>query len=144
MRYITLYKPGEEATSPPPQQVEVAMGQFIQELAQSGKLIATDGLQHSSKGAKVRIADGKCTVTDGPFTEAKEMIAGYAIFEVASKAEIIELAKRFLTILGTGESEIRLMPDKPAYQRAELGTALTPELGRQEERLRERMRATRR
>jgi len=57
-------------------------------------------------------------VTDGPFTETKELVAGYAIFEVASKAEIIELTKRFLNIMGRGESEIRLMPDQPAYQRA--------------------------
>ncbi len=118
MRYITLYKPGEEATAPPSQEVQVKMGQLIQELAQSGVLIATDGLQHSSKGAKVRISNGTFTVTDGPFTETKELIAGYAIMEVKSRAEIIELTKRFLTIMGKGESEVRLMPDAPAYQRA--------------------------
>ena len=118
MRYITIFRPGEEATAPPPKDVQVRMGAFIQELAQSGTLVATDGLQHSAKGAKVRIQDGKCTVTDGPFAEAKEVIAGYAIFEVGSKAEIIELTKRFLAIMGKGESEVRLMPDQPAYQRA--------------------------
>jgi hypothetical protein len=57
--------------------------------------------------------------TDGPFTEAKEVVAGYAIFEVDSKAEIVELTRRFLSIMGQGESEIRLMPDQPAYQRAQ-------------------------
>ena len=118
MRYITIFRPGEETMTPPPPEVQAAMGKFIQELAQSGVLVATDGLQHSSKGAKVRIANGKFTVTDGPFTETKELIAGYAIFEVGSKDEIVELTKRFLTIMGKGESEIRLMPDKPAYQRA--------------------------
>jgi hypothetical protein len=118
MRYITLYRPGRESTTPPSRDVQNAMGALIQELAQSGVLLATDGLQHSSKGAKVRIANGKLTVTDGPFTEAKELIAGYAIFEVGSKEEIIELTKRFLTIMGEGESEVRLMPDTPAYQRA--------------------------
>jgi hypothetical protein len=118
MRYITLYKPGVETTTPPPQDVQVKMGQLIQELAQSGELIATDGLQHSSKGAKVRLTNGKFTVTDGPFAETKELIAGYAIFEVASRERIMELTRRFLSIMGQGESEVRLMPDQPAYQRA--------------------------
>jgi len=116
MRYMTIYKTAE-TTTPPSQEVQVAMGKFIQELAQSGKLVLTDGLQHSSKGARVRVTNGKFTVTDGPFAESKELIAGYAIFEVDSKAEILELAKRFLAITGMGESEIRLMPDQPAYQR---------------------------
>ncbi len=117
MRYLTIYK-AVETTTPPSQEVQAAMGKLIQELAQSGKLVLTDGLQHSSKGARVRISNGKLTVTDGPFTESKELVAGYAIFEVGSKAEIVELTKRFLSIMGAGESEIRLMPDQPAYQRA--------------------------
>ena len=117
MRYMTIYKTAE-TTTPPSQEVQAAMGKFIGELAQAGKLVLTDGRQHSSKGARIRIANGKFTVTDGPFTETKELVAGYAIFEVASKAEIVELSKRFLAIMGQGESEIRLMPDRPAYQRA--------------------------
>ena len=117
MRYITLYKPGEESTTPPTPEEFARMGAFIQELAQSGVLIATDGLQHSSKGARVRISHGAFTVTDGPFTETKELIAGYAIIDVKSKADAIALTKRFLTIMGKGESEVRLMPDTPAYQR---------------------------
>jgi hypothetical protein len=118
MRYITLYKPGEESTAPPAPDVIAKMGAFIQELAASGVLLATDGLQHSSKGARVRISNGQFTVTDGPFAEAKELIGGYAIIQVGSKAEAIELTKRFLTIMGKGESEVRLMQDAPAYQRA--------------------------
>jgi hypothetical protein len=117
MRYMTIYRTAETAT-PPSQEIQVAMGKFIQELAQSGELVMTDGLQPSSKGARARIANGKLTVTDGPFTESKEVVAGYAIFEVSSRARIIELTKRFLTIMGEGESEVRLMPDQPAYQRA--------------------------
>jgi hypothetical protein len=117
MRYMTIYKT-VETTTPPSQEVQAAMGQLIGELAQSGKLVLTDGLQHSSKGARVRITNGKLTVTDGPFTETKELVAGYAIFEVESKAEILELTKRFLSVMGQGESEIRLMTDQPAYQRA--------------------------
>ena len=92
------------------------MGRFIEEMAKSGVLIATDGLQPSSKGARVRINGGKFTVTDGPFTETKELIAGYAIVEARSKQEAIELAKRFLKVVGEGESEVRLMHDAPAFE----------------------------
>ena len=117
MRYMTIYKTEERAPAPPSPQEMATMGKFIQELAEAGVLVTTDGLQHSSKGARVRIANGQFTVTDGPFTESKELIAGYAIFEVKSRAEILELTKRFLSIMGQGESEIRLMQDQPAYQR---------------------------
>ena len=115
MRFMMLYKPGTESDPPPTQQEMEDMGQFIQEMAQSGALIATDGLQPSSKGARVRVADGKFTVTDGPFAETKELIAGYAIVEAKSKEEAIELAKRFLNVVGKGESEIRLMHDAAAF-----------------------------
>ena len=117
MRYITIYKT-VETNEPPKQEDFEKMGRFIQELAQAGVLVVTDGLQHTSKGARVRISNGKYTVTDGPFTESKEVVAGYAIIEVKSKTEAIELTKRFLALMGKGESEVRLMPDQPAYQRA--------------------------
>ena len=81
-------------------------------------LLATDGLQPSSKGARVRISDGKFTVTDGPFTETKELVAGFAIVQAKSKQDAIELAKRFLKVVGEGESEIRLMHDVPAFDAA--------------------------
>jgi len=125
MRFMMLYKPGKETNAPPSQQEIAAMGQLIGDMAKAGVLIATDGLQHSSKGARVRIDGGKFTVTDGPFTEAKELVAGFAIVQAKSKAEAIELAKRFLTVVGEGESEIRLMHDAPA---------LGPESGKAEER----------
>jgi len=116
MRFMTIYKPGEETTTPPTQEHIAAMGRFIEELAKSGVLIQTDGLQHSSKGARVRLnADGTFKITDGPFTEAKEIIGGYAIINVKSKAEAIELTKRFLKVAGGGESEVREMHDQPAY-----------------------------
>src|SRR5258708_29902314 len=91
-----------------------AMGDLIGELTASGILLATEGLQPSSKGARVRRADGKITVTDGPFTEAKELIAGFALIKVNSKEEAIELTKRFLSIAGEGESEIREVMEQPA------------------------------
>jgi hypothetical protein len=112
---MMLYKPGRESDAPPTQQEMADMGQLIGEMAQAGVLIATDGLQPSSKGARVRISGGKFTVTDGPFTETKELVAGYAIVQAKSKQEAIELAKRFLKVVGEGESEIRLMHDVPAF-----------------------------
>ncbi|HYU53561.1 MAG TPA: YciI family protein [Gemmatimonadaceae bacterium] len=116
MRFMTIYKPGRETTSPPSQEHIDAMTKLIGDMAKSGTLITTDGLQHSSKGARVSInADGSFKVVDGPFTEAKEIIGGYAIINVNSKAEAVELTKTFLKTMGEGESEIRQMQDAPAY-----------------------------
>jgi hypothetical protein len=118
MRYMTLYKPGTENDMPTEKEM-AAVGQLIQEMAKAGTLITTDGLQPSSKGARVRIdSTGKVTVIDGPFTETKELVGGYAIINAKSKAEAIELTKRFLKVMGRGESEIRLMQDAPAFDAA--------------------------
>ena len=125
MRFMMLYKPGRESDAPPTQKEMAEMGQFIEEMAKEGVLLSTDGLQPSSKGARVRITGGKFTVIDGPFTETKELIAGYAIVQAKSKQEAIELAKRFLKVVGEGESEIRLMHDVPAFD-----STSTPEFGR--------------
>jgi hypothetical protein len=113
MRFMTLYKPGREVDGPPPEKELAALGQLIEEMTRAGVLIATDGLAPSSQGARVQISDGRLTVTDGPFAETKELIAGYAIIEAKSKHEAIELAKRFLRVMGEGESEIRLMHQGP-------------------------------
>jgi hypothetical protein len=122
MRFMMIYKPANvkdmEAGVPPTQESMAAMGQLIGELVQSGVLLATDGLMPSSKGARVKQSDGKVVVTDGPFTEAKELIGGFAIFQLQSKAEAIELTRRFLQTAGDGEVEIRQMPDKAAYARS--------------------------
>jgi len=116
MRFMSLYKPGRESDAPPSEQVIAALGSLIEDMAKAGVLIATDGLQSSSKGARVRISNGKITVTDGPFAETKELIGGYAILNAKSKEEAIELTKRFLSLMGEGECEIRLMQDVPGYQ----------------------------
>ena len=87
------------------------MGTFIEEMTKSGALLATEGCQPSSKGARVRLSKGKLTVTDGPFAETKELIGGFAIIQANSKEEAIELTKRFLKVAGDGESEIRLLHD---------------------------------
>ena len=115
MRFMVLYKPGRETDAPPSEREMADVGQLIEEMAKAGVLIATDGLQPSSKGARVRISGGKFSVTDGPFTETKELVAGYAILSVKSKAEAIEWAKRFLKVMGEGESEVRQMHDTAAF-----------------------------
>src|SRR5262245_38644739 len=119
MRFMCIYRPADTWTvesGQPPSQHEVAeMGKLIGDMIKAGVLLATDGLLPSSKGARVRLSQGTFTVTDGPFTEAKELVAGFAIIRVNSKAEAIEWGKRFLQIAGDGESEIRLMWDTPAF-----------------------------
>ncbi len=100
--------------SPPTAERIVTTGAFIKTMIDEGALIETGGLQHSSKGARVRINGGDYTVTDGPFAEAKELIGGYAIMHAASKGHAIALTKRFLAVVGVGETEIRLMHDPPA------------------------------
>jgi hypothetical protein len=115
MRFMMLYKPGHEHDAPPTPEHMAEMTKLIEDMARAGVLLATDGLQPSKKGVRVRIAGDKFTVTDGPFTETKELIAGFAIVEAKSKDEAIEHAKRFLKTVGEGESEIRLMHDAPAF-----------------------------
>jgi hypothetical protein len=119
MRFMCIYRPTdtrklEDGLPPSPDEV-AEMGQLIGDMIKAGVLLATDGLLPSSKGARVRLSDGRFTVTDGPFAETKELIAGFAIIRVSSKAEAIEWGKRFLRIAGDGESEIRLMWDTPAF-----------------------------
>jgi hypothetical protein len=96
-----------EAGVPPSPELMQKMGKFIEEVMKAGVLRATDGLQPSSKGKRVRLSKGKITVIDGPFTESKELVASYALFEVKSMAEAIEWTKRFLDVLGEGECELR-------------------------------------
>jgi hypothetical protein len=119
MRFMTIYKPANTARMEaglPPSPDEIArMGAFIEQMVKSGALLATDGLQPSSKGAKVRKTGSKVVIIDGPFTEAKELIGGFAILRAASKAEAIELSKQFLEVAGDGEVEVRQMPDQPAF-----------------------------
>ena len=109
MRFMSLYKPGKESNAPPTQQEMTEMGNLIEEMSRAGVLISTGGLLPSAKGSRVQIDGGKFTVTDGPFTETKELIAGYAIIEVNSQEEAVELAKRFLSVVGEGVSEVRQM-----------------------------------
>ena len=116
MRFMMLYKPGHENDAPPTAEHMAEMGKFIGEMAKAGVLLATDGLQPSAHGKRVRVnEDGNFDITDGPFTEAKELIGGFAIVQARDMDAAVELAQRFLAITGEGESEIRLMHDVAAF-----------------------------
>jgi len=112
MRFLSIYK-ARETNVPPTQDEMTKMNALIEEMTRSGKLLATEGCLPSALGARVRRSDGKVAVTDGPFTESKELIAGFALLEAESKAEAIELAKRFLAVVGEGECEIRQIYSGP-------------------------------
>jgi hypothetical protein len=107
MRFLCIYKPGQPEGSPPSQKMMAEMGNLITEMTKAGVLLATEGCLPSIKGARIRLDDGKFTVTDGPFTETKEIIGGFALIQTNSKEEAIEWTKRFLNVAGDGESEIR-------------------------------------
>jgi hypothetical protein len=109
MRFMTLYRPDKLALPEPQKMAE--MGRLIDELTKAGILLTTDGLQPGGKSAKVRLSEGKFTVTDGPFTEAKEVIGGFAVLKVKSLEELYAVSRRFLEIAGDGESEIHEMFD---------------------------------
>ena len=109
MRFLCLYKPSKPEGAPPTAREMAEMGELIDDMMKAGVLLSTEGCQPSAKGARVRLAGGKISVTDGPFTESKELVGGFAIIQTKSKEEAIELTKRFLNVAGDGESEIRLL-----------------------------------
>ncbi|MFF0444835.1 YciI family protein [Streptomyces sp. NPDC004609] len=104
MRYLMTAKTTEDAPAPD-ERLFTEMAAFIEELTASGVLLATGGL--APEGVRVSSAGGEITITDGPFAEAKEAVAGFALVEVRSKEEAIELARRFRRIVGDGESVIQ-------------------------------------
>src|SRR5579864_6017023 len=110
MRFLSIYK-NVERNTPPTQEEMATMGKLIEEGFKKGWLLGTEGCLPSTLGVRVRRADGKITVTDGPFTEAKELVGGFAILKANSKAEAIELAKTFLSVVGQGECELRQLYD---------------------------------
>lgn len=110
MRFLSIYKTVERNT-PPTLEEMVAMGKLVEEGMRAGWLLATEGCLPTALGARVRQSEAKVTVTDGPFTETKEMVGGLAILKANSKAEAIELAKTFLGHVGQGECELRQLYD---------------------------------
>jgi hypothetical protein len=108
MRFLG-YTLGDDSvpTPQPSSDLMVEMGNLVEEATEAGVLLATGGLSPSAQGTKVTYRDGEFTVTDGPFAEAKELIGGWALMEVRDKVEAIEWTKRFLSVVGEGESTIR-------------------------------------
>jgi hypothetical protein len=131
MRFMVLVKANEdsEAGVLPDEKLLAEMGAFNEELAKAGVLLAGEGLQASSKGARVRFEGSKRTVIDGPFSETKELIAGFWLWQVKSRDEAIEWLKR--APFKEGEVEIRQV-----FEAEDFGDQLTPELREQEERVR--------
>ncbi len=118
MKYLSLIRHSESyRASPPPPALMDAMGKFIEKSMKEGTLVDTGGLLPSKDGVRVRLANGKITVTDGPFSESKEVIGGWAILNAASKEEAIRVATEFLELhrkhwpAFDGESEVRPMFD---------------------------------
>jgi hypothetical protein len=134
MRFIVMVKasPESEAGVMPSQQLLTEMGKFNEELVKAGVMLEGEGLHPSSKGARVKFSGTKRTVVDGPFTETKELVAGFWIWQVRSMEEAIEWAKRCPNPTGAdGELEIRQI-----FEADDFGAEFTPELREQEERLR--------
>jgi hypothetical protein len=141
MRFMVLIKADKksEAGVLPTKELFTAMGKYNEELVNAGVLLAGEGLQPSSKGARVKFSAGKePTVIDGPFAEAKELIAGFWLFQVNSKEEAIEWVKRCPSPMGPGEeAEIEI---RQVFEAADFPADLfTPELAAEEEALRERL-----
>jgi hypothetical protein len=134
MRFMILIKATKdsEAGVMPSQQLLSEMGKFNEELAKAGVMLAGEGLQRSSKGARVRFSGNKRTVIDGPFTETKELLAGFWIWQVKSKEEAIEWVKRCPNPHNE-ETEVEI---RQLFEAEDFGAEFTPELREQEERVR--------
>ncbi len=134
MRFMVLVKANRdsEAGVLPDEKILTEMGKYNEELAKAGVLLAAEGLHASSKGARVRFSGAKRTVIDGPFSETKELIAGFWLIQVKSKEEAIEWVRRCPNPFA-GESEIEI---RQVFEADDFGPRLTAELKEQEERLR--------
>ena len=106
MKFLSMYKTVERSTPPAPEEM-AAMGKLVEQGFREGWLLATEGCLPSALGARVRRDGSKISVTDGPFTESKEVVGGFAILKANSKQEAIQMAKDFLNFVGEGECELR-------------------------------------
>ena len=134
MRFMIIVKSTKdsEAGVLPDEKLLTEMGKFNEELVKAGVMLAGEGLQPSSKGVRVKFSGNTRTVTDGPFAETKELIAGFWLWQVKSKEEAIEWVKRCPNPM-KGESEIEI---RQLFEAEDFGAEFTPELREQEERLR--------
>ena len=137
MRFMVMVRANSasESGALPDEKILAAMGRYNEELVKAGVLLAAEGLHPSSNGARVRFSGEKRTVIDGPFAEAKELIAGFWLFQVKSKEEAIEWVKRCPNPF-EGESEIEI---RQVFEADDFGAELTPELREQEQRVAEQM-----
>jgi hypothetical protein len=138
MRVMVIVKATRESESGalPSREILTEMGKFNEELVKAGVMLSAEGLHSSAKGVRVKFAGGKSTVTDGPFTETKELIAGYWLWQVKSIDEAVEWMRRSPFRNGNEEVEIR-----PVFEAEDFGDNLTPELRAQEATQRERLAA---
>jgi hypothetical protein len=137
MRVMVVIKATKdtEAGVLPDEKLLTDMGKFNEDLVKAGVMLAGEGLQPSSKGARVKFSGEKRSVIDGPFTETKELIAGFWLWQVRSMEEAIEWVKRCPNPTGA-EAEIEI---RPLFETADFGAEFTPELREQEERLRQQI-----
>ena len=135
MRFMIIIKASQdsEAGIMPSTELLTAMGNYNEELVKAGIMLEGEGLQPSSKGARVRFSGDKRTVIDGPFAETKELIAGYWIWQVKSKQEAIDWVKRCPNPMPGTEAEIEI---RQVFEAEDFGAEFTPELREQEERIR--------
>ena len=140
MRFMVIVKATEDSETGvlPDKKLLADMGKYNEELVKAGVMLAGEGLQASSKGARVRFSGSKRTVIDGPFPETKELIAGYWLFQVKSLEEAIEWVKRCPNPMPNQESEIEI---RQVFESDDFGPEFTPELREQEERLGKQMAA---
>src|ERR1700755_2164813 len=138
MRFMVIVKAtkSSEAGALPSEELLAEMGKFNEDLIKAGVLLAAEGLQASSKGARIKFAGEKRTVIDGPFAETKELVAGFWIWKCASMDEAIEWIKKCPNPMPDTEAEIEL---RPVFEAEDFGDALTPELREKEEKLRARV-----
>jgi hypothetical protein len=138
MRFMAIVKADKnsEAGVLPDEKLLAEMGKFNEELVKAGVMLAGEGLHPSSKGARVRFSGSKRTVIDGPFSETKELVAGFWLLEVKSKEEAIEWIKRAPNPFPGTESEIEI---RQVFEAEDFGAEFTPELRDQEERLRKQV-----
>jgi hypothetical protein len=115
MRYISIFTHEKKNNVPPTEAEMAAMGKLIEDGMKAGWLLATEGVQFARTGVRVHKDEGgEITVTDGPFSEAKEVIGGYAVLRASSKAEVIDLCRRFLKVVGQGTCEVHELFEEPA------------------------------
>ena len=131
MRFMILRKadPQTEAGAMPTEEMLTVMGNYMKEISDAGVLIAGEGLKPSSQSARVKFTNGKARVIDGPFAEAKELVAGYLLLEAASMEEAIGWAKKWPALDAEGNVELEI---RPLFEEDDFGEEFTPELRKQE------------